>query len=66
MVSGLMIGLAIGMGGVGASLAGYVADHFGITTAIEVLAVLPLVAALLALRLPDDRPLSPKGSPATR
>lgn len=66
LVSGLMIGLAVGMGGVGASLAGYVADRFGITTAIEILAVLPLLAAVLAWWLPEDRPLSPRGRPATK
>ncbi|MDI3327843.1 MAG: MFS transporter [Alicyclobacillaceae bacterium] len=66
MVSGLMIGLAVGMGGVGASLAGYAADHIGIAATIEALAVLPLISAVLALGLPEDRPLSPSGRPAVR
>lgn len=55
MVSGLMIGFAIGAGGVGAAIMGYFAKSIGITTLIELLVVLPVAGWLLGIKLPSDR-----------
>ncbi|HWR06435.1 MFS transporter [Sporomusa sp.] len=52
MASGLTIGFSIGLGGVGATILGYVADHFGIPSVFTVLSVLPLAGLALAAFLP--------------
>jgi MFS transporter, FSR family, fosmidomycin resistance protein len=63
--SGVTLGLAIGLGGVGAPLLGLVADQFGLGTTLYVLAVLPLGGLLLTFTLPPARSrLSAVGSPA--
>ena len=56
VASGVQLGLAIGMGGVGAALLGLVADAAGLPATLRVIAVLPLLAFILALTLPGDRP----------
>jgi FSR family fosmidomycin resistance protein-like MFS transporter len=56
MVSGLMIGFAIGAGGIGVTLLGTIADHWGIPMCLKVIMLLPSIASLLSLFLP-----SPKG-----
>jgi FSR family fosmidomycin resistance protein-like MFS transporter len=53
LVSGLMIGLAIGAGGVGATVLGLLADRIGLLTVIELLVVFPVLGILLGLRLPE-------------
>jgi len=55
MISGLIIGFAIGLGGIGVTLLGAVADRWGLLTAMDVTAVLPLAALAIALALPADR-----------
>jgi FSR family fosmidomycin resistance protein-like MFS transporter len=55
LASGLMIGFSVGAGGIGASILGLVADHWGVTTVLNLLVVLPIAAAVLTLWLPDDR-----------
>ena len=57
MSSGLITGLAIGLGGVAVTLLGWVADHWGLMASLHVIPLLPLVAALLAcaVRLPAIR-----------
>lgn len=55
VASGLMTGFAIGMGGIGVTLLGAVADHWGVPTAILVISLLPLAGAVLSLFLPNDR-----------
>lgn len=55
MVSGLIIGLAVGMGGIGATMLGAIADRWGLATAMDVTAILPLAALGIALALPPDR-----------
>ena len=60
IASGVMLGLAIGLGGVGAPLFGAVADRFGLSVTMLVLAALPIPGALLALSLPrEPRPATP-------
>jgi FSR family fosmidomycin resistance protein-like MFS transporter len=54
LASGVTIGLSIGLGGIGASLLGVVADATGsLRSVFEVVAVLPLLALLLTLALPS-------------
>jgi FSR family fosmidomycin resistance protein-like MFS transporter len=53
MASGLMLGLSIGMGGLGAIPMGYVADIVGITPVLVFTALLAPLAGLLSLKLPD-------------
>lgn len=55
MATGVVLGLAVGTGGIGATLLGWVADRWGVASALGWLPVLPLVGLLLASRLPDDR-----------
>lgn len=66
MASGIVMGLAWGIGGLGTTALGVVADRFsaamgpaaGLERAMDLIAVLPLAAALLALALPETRPTS--------
>jgi FSR family fosmidomycin resistance protein-like MFS transporter len=55
LASGVTLGLAIGLGGVSATILGAVADEWGLETALWTIAVLPLPAILLALSLPTAR-----------
>lgn len=52
--AGLSFGLGSGLAGLGLGFTGWLAELLGIAATIAMLAVLPLVAALLALRLPAD------------
>ncbi|PKH21402.1 MFS transporter [Enterobacterales bacterium CwR94] len=54
MVSGLFFGFAFGMGGLGAAVLGYVADHTGIDVVYQICAWLPALG-ILTLLLPDNR-----------
>lgn len=51
LVSGLMIGFAMGMGGIGATVLGKAADHIGILAILQGLFILPLLGAALTLLL---------------
>jgi FSR family fosmidomycin resistance protein-like MFS transporter len=55
MVSGLIIGLAVGMGGIGVTVLGAIADRWGLQTAMDITAILPLLGLAVALALPSDR-----------
>jgi FSR family fosmidomycin resistance protein-like MFS transporter len=52
LASGVMLGLAIGLGGVAATALGAVADAYGLHAVLWTVAVLPVPAILLALTLP--------------
>lgn len=54
MISGLLFGLAFGVGGVGAALLGVLADHTSVVFIYQICAYLPLLG-LLAWLLPDTR-----------
>lgn len=56
MAAGLIVGLAIGTGGVGVALLGWIADHWGLLATLRLLAALPLVGFVVALFLPEPRP----------
>jgi FSR family fosmidomycin resistance protein-like MFS transporter len=55
MAAGLIVGLAIGTGGLGVTLLGWVADHWGLQAALHLVAVLPAVGLVAALCLPEPR-----------
>ncbi|MBP2019316.1 FSR family fosmidomycin resistance protein-like MFS transporter [Symbiobacterium terraclitae] len=55
LASGLNLGLAFGMGGLGTSILGVVADHFGVTVVMRIIACLVIPALLLTLVLPPVR-----------
>ena len=52
MASGLMVGFAIGTGGLGVTLLGLVADIWGVPTALQTMTVMPIMGFLLCLFLP--------------
>lgn len=49
VASGLMVGFAIGTGGIGVTLLGMVADNFGVPVALESIMILPFIGFLLSL-----------------
>lgn len=49
MASGLMVGFAIGTGGIGVTLLGMIADHWGVPMALKAISVLPLIGFGLGL-----------------
>ena len=51
IASGLMVGFAIGTGGIGVTILGFVADHFGVPTALYSISILPCAGFLLSLLL---------------
>ncbi len=55
MAAGLIVGLAIGTGGVGVALLGWVADHWGLWTTLVVIGTMPLAGFGVALLLPEPR-----------
>ncbi len=55
MASGLIVGFAIGAGGVGVTALGWVADHLGLMSALWISALMPLLGFVAALFLPEPR-----------
>jgi FSR family fosmidomycin resistance protein-like MFS transporter len=55
IASGVTLGLAIGLGGLGAPLLGLLADAEGLETMLVVAGLLPLVGVAAALTLPRER-----------
>ncbi len=49
MVSGLMVGFAIGTGGIGVTLLGVIADHFGVPITLKLIFFLPLIGFGISL-----------------
>jgi FSR family fosmidomycin resistance protein-like MFS transporter len=54
MVSGLLVGFALGTGGIGAAVMGVVADYFGVTTVLHITTGLPILSALIACFVPSS------------
>jgi len=52
LASGLMVGFAIGTGGLGVTLLGIVADAWGVPAALSAMAFMPPLGLLLSLFLP--------------
>ena len=55
MAAGLIVGLAIGTGGLGVTLLGWLADHRGLYAALYLVGALPLAGLAAALCLPEPR-----------
>src|SRR5262247_3251496 len=55
MASGLVVGFAIGAGGVGATALGWVADRWGLSSALWISALMPILGCALSLTLPEPR-----------
>lgn len=51
VASGLIVGFAIGWGGIGVTLLGVVADNFGVPVALESIMILPFIGFILSLLL---------------
>ncbi len=68
VASGVTLGLSIGIGGVGASLLGLLADAQGLRAPLEVVALLPLATLALAASLPGRRtqPVQPRAGRVSR
>jgi FSR family fosmidomycin resistance protein-like MFS transporter len=62
MVSGLIVGLAFGMGAIGSVVLGWLADLIGLNFTLLVVSFFPLVG-LLTLLLPNDRQIKSWYSP---
>ncbi len=58
IVSGLIVGFAIGAGGIGVTLLGVIADHYGAYFALKSIGILPVIALLFSFAL--KYPLSPE------
>jgi FSR family fosmidomycin resistance protein-like MFS transporter len=57
LASGLMIGFGVGAGGIGATFLGWMADQFGVPVIFNLIVILPVLASLISLWLPNDREL---------
>ena len=55
MASGLIVGFAIGAGGLGVTVLGWVADRLGLQSALWISALMPLAGFVTALFLPEPR-----------
>ena len=53
MASGLIVGFATGAGGLGVTVLGWDADHWGLITALWISALMPLLAFAVSLLLPE-------------
>jgi FSR family fosmidomycin resistance protein-like MFS transporter len=58
LAAGLTMGFGIGMGGVGATLLGWIADTWGLPSIFGVMMFFPLIGLLLALFLPGKKKLA--------
>jgi FSR family fosmidomycin resistance protein-like MFS transporter len=55
MASGLIVGFATGAGGLGVIVLGAVADHWGLVSALWISALMPLMAFVISLFLPEPQ-----------
>lgn len=52
MAAGLTIGFSVGMGGFGVTMLGLLADAYGLPFVMQLITVLPVIAALIAFKIP--------------
>ena len=57
MASGLTIGFSVGLGGFGVTILGALADKFGLPVVMQLMAWLPIIAAVVALGIPIPKKL---------
>jgi len=65
VASGLMVGFAIGAGGICVTLLGVIADHFGVPVALKSIMILPAAGFLLStlLRYPEYNKIGTTAEP---
>jgi FSR family fosmidomycin resistance protein-like MFS transporter len=51
LASGVTLGLAVSAGGIATPILGWLADNFGLSAAMNVVAYIPIFAAIMALSL---------------
>jgi len=56
LMSGIVLGFTFIAGAIGVAISGVMADYIGLLQTMNVNASLPVIAAILAFLLPDDRP----------
>ena len=61
LASGLLLGFGVGMGSVGVTLLGAIADHTSLQFVMNIICLLPILGIILAFTLPDIR----TGQPVT-
>lgn len=52
LASGLMLGFAVGAGGIGVPILGLIADHYGLPLVMKIIGLLPILGLCLAVILP--------------
>ena len=57
MASGLTIGFSVGLGGFGVTILGALADKFGLPAVMQLMAWLPIIAAVVAIGIPIPQKL---------
>ncbi|MGC7872052.1 MFS transporter [Desulfosporosinus sp. SYSU MS00001] len=55
LASGLLLGFGVGMGSIGVTLLGAIADYMGLPFTMNIICLLPALGIILALILPDVR-----------
>ncbi|KJS82224.1 MAG: sugar phosphate permease, partial [Peptococcaceae bacterium BICA1-8] len=55
LASGLLLGFGIGMGSIGVTLLGAIADYAGLPFTMNIISILPILGIILAFTLPDVR-----------
>lgn len=63
LASGLMIGFAVGAGGIGATLMGWLSDSYGVGFIFDLFVIIPIVASILTLFLPSEKKLLAENGP---
>ena len=58
LASGLTLGFAIGMGGVGTTFLGWLADQWGLPAVFELMVLFPVIGLVIAFFLPGSQELS--------
>ena len=53
LASGITLGLAVSVGGIFAPILGWIADKYGLLSAMDVIVYLPILAAVMAFTLPS-------------
>lgn len=64
LASGLTLGFAIGTGGIGATLLGWIGDHWGLPAIFHTMIIFPAIGLLLALFLPGREEMSQRRAAA--
>lgn len=61
LASGLLMGFGVGMGSVGVTVLGVIADYAGLPFVMKIICLLPILGIIFALVLPDIRAGQPVG-----